>query len=60
MLELLELWSVELKGLVEELMKLEPEALQCAKLKGISPLVDYHQLAHPCMIPEGEDERHEA
>ena len=25
-----------------------------------SPLVDYHQLARPRLIPEGEDERHEA
>ena len=32
MLELLKLWSVELKGLVEELMKLEPEAPQCPQL----------------------------
>ena len=31
-MELHELWSVELKGLVEELMKLEPEAPQCAQL----------------------------
>ena len=31
-LELLELWSVELKELVEELMKLESEAPQCAQL----------------------------
>ena len=31
-LELLELWLEELMGLVEELMKLEPEAPQCAQL----------------------------
>ena len=31
-MEILELWSVELKGLVDELMKLEPEAPQCAQL----------------------------
>ena len=31
MLELLELWLVELNRLVEELMKQEPEAPQCAQ-----------------------------
>ena len=43
---MLELWSVELKGLVGVLMKLELEAPQCALLEGTGPLVDYHQPAH--------------
>ena len=51
---------MELKGLIEELMNLEPEAPRCAQLYGIGPLVDYQQPAHPRLIPEGGDERHEA
>ena len=47
-------------GLVEELMKLELEAPQCAQLWGTGPLMDYQQPTSPRLIPEGGDERHEA
>ena len=43
-----------------ELKELEPEAPQCAQLQGVGPRVEYQQPVGPRLVPEVEDERHEA
>ena len=51
---------MELEELKLELKEMEPEAPQCAQLHGVGPRVESQQLAGPCLVPEAEDERHEA
>ena len=51
---------MELEQLIPELKVLESEASQCALLQGAGPRVEYQQPVGPRLVPEAEDERHEA